>query len=71
MLIDYLPERSGIMSQNKAETPEAKEAMNKLKEETASELGIDLNDENLSAQDAGKVGGQMTKKLVEQAEKNM
>ena len=36
-----------------------------MKEEIASELGVDLKSTNLTAKDAGKVGGKMTKELVE------
>ena len=36
-----------------------------MKEEIASELGVNLKKENLTAKEAGKVGGQMTKELVE------
>mgnify|MGYP003296700587 CR=1 FL=1 len=41
-----------------------------MKEEIASELGVNLKKENLTAKEAGKVGGQMTKELVEQGKKN-
>lgn len=40
-----------------------------MKEEIASELGVNLKKENLTAKEAGKVGGEMTKKLVEQGKK--
>ena len=40
-------------------------SLNSMKEEIASELGVDLKSKNLTAKDAGKVGGQMTKQLVE------
>lgn len=58
-------------NKNRIEVPEAKEAMNKFKTEIASELGVDLKSENLTAKDAGRVGGRMTQKLIEQAMKNM
>lgn len=48
-----------------------KQAMEKFKMEVASELGVDLKDENLKSRDAGRVGGQMTKTLVEKAKSNM
>ena len=49
----------------------AKDALERMKMEVASEMGVDLKSENLTAKDAGRVGGQMTKKLVEKAEENM
>lgn len=42
-----------------------------MKEEIASELGINLKSENITAKEAGKVGGEMTKRLVEAGKKNM
>lgn len=39
--------------------------LNTMKNEIASELGVDLKSKNLTAKDAGRVGGQMTKELVE------
>ena len=48
-----------------------KNSLERMKEEVASEIGVDLKSENLTAKDAGRVGGQMTKKLVEKAEENM
>ena len=40
-----------------------------MKNEIASELGVDLKSENLTAKDAGRVGGEMTKELVEEGKK--
>ena len=59
---------------NSYEVPGAKEAMNKFKQEVASEVGVNLKDGyngDLTSKDAGKIGGQMVKKLIEQAERNM
>lgn len=58
-------------SKNRNETSDVKNGLNKMKEEIASEIGVDLSSENLTSKDAGRVGGQMTKKLVENAEKNI
>lgn len=58
-------------NRNNIEVNSAKYAMDKFKTEVATELGIDLKSENLTARDAGRVGGQMVKKLIEKAEKNM
>jgi len=41
---------------------------------TASEVGVTLKDGyngNLSSRDAGRIGGNMVKKLIQQAENNM
>ena len=54
--------------------PEAKDALNRFKYEVASEVGVNLKDGyngDISAKDAGKVGGTMVRKLIQQAENNM
>lgn len=60
-----------MSNKNRIEVPEAKNAMEKFKMEVASELGVDLKSENLTAKDAGRVGGNIVKKLVERAESEM
>lgn len=42
-----------------------------MKNEIAKELGVDLKKSGLTAKEAGQVGGQMTKELVERAKKNI
>ncbi|MBQ9535245.1 MAG: alpha/beta-type small acid-soluble spore protein [Clostridia bacterium] len=52
----------------------AKEALNKFKMETAREIGVNLNEGyngDLTSKQAGSIGGQMVKKLVQQAENNL
>ena len=59
---------------NKKLVPEAMTALDKFKYEVASEVGVNLKDGyngDISARDAGKIGGQMVKKMIEQAESNM
>ena len=59
---------------NKSAVPEAREALNKFKYEVASDVGVNLKqgyNGDISAKDAGKIGGQMVKKMIEQAEHNM
>ena len=59
---------------NRSVVPEAREALNKFKYEVASEVGVNLKDGyngDLTSKDAGKIGGQMVKKMIEQAERNM
>ena len=54
--------------------PEAREALNKFKYEVASEVGVNLKDGyngNISSRDAGRIGGNMVRKLIEQAENQM
>ncbi len=61
-------------SSNRKVVPEAMDALNKFKYEVASEVGVTLKDGyngDISARDAGKIGGQMVKKLIETAERQM
>ena len=54
--------------------PEAADALNKFKYEVASEVGVNLKDGyngDISARDASRVGGNMVKKLIQQAESQM
>ena len=56
------------MASNKSVVPEAKEALNRFKMEAASEVGVNLKqgyNGDLSSKDAGTVGGQMVRKMVE------
>lgn len=62
------------MNKNKIVVPEAKEAMNKFKMEAASEVGVTLKDGyngDLTSKQAGSVGGQMVKKMIEAYENGM
>ncbi len=62
------------MARNKISVPEAKAALDKFKMEAASEVGVNLKDGyngDLTSRQAGSVGGQMVKKMIENAEKNM
>lgn len=59
---------------NKSLVPEAKEALNRFKMEAASEVGVNLKqgyNGDLTAKQAGSIGGQMVKKLIENAENQM
>lgn len=59
---------------NRKLVPEAMNALDKFKYEVASEVGVTLKDGyngNISARDAGKIGGNMVRKLIQQAENNM
>ena len=62
------------MARNSVIVPEAKEAMNKFKMEAASEVGVNLKqgyNGDLTSRQAGSVGGQMVKKMVQQYEQSM
>lgn len=59
---------------NKKLVPEAKEAMDKFKMEAASDVGVTLKqgyNGDLTAKQAGSVGGQMVKKMIMNAENAM
>ena len=61
-------------NRNQKLVPEAMSALDKFKYEVASEVGVTLKDGyngDISAKDAGKIGGQMVKKMIEQVERNM
>ena len=62
------------MSKNSVVVPEAREALDKFKMEAASEVGVNLKqgyNGHLTSREAGSVGGQMVKKMIEQYESNM
>ena len=59
---------------NRTLVPEAKESLNKFKYEVASEVGVNLKNGyngDLSSRDAGRIGGNMVRKLIETAERQM
>ena len=59
---------------NKKLVPEAMSALDKFKYEVASEIGVTLKDGyngDISAKDAGKIDGNMVRKMIQQVENNM
>ena len=59
---------------NKIMVPNAREAMNKFKMEAANEVGVNLKqgyNGDLTSRQAGSVGGQMVKKMIESYEKSL
>ncbi len=59
---------------NKINIPEARAAMDKFKMEAAAEVGVNLKEGyngDLTSREAGSVGGQMVKKMIESYEKNL
>ena len=59
---------------NKLNVPEARDAMNKFKMECANEVGVDLKEGyngDLTSRQAGSVGGQMVKRMIESYEQSV
>ena len=59
---------------NRVEVPAAKAAMDRFKTEVASELGVNLKEGyngDLTSKQAGSVGGQMVKKMIESYENSI
>ena len=62
------------MSKNKVVVPEAKAALDKFKMQAASEVGVNLQNGyngDLTSRQAGSVGGQMVKKMIESYENSI
>ena len=56
------------MASNKTLIPEAKAAMEQFKMQAASEVGVNLQNGyngDLTARQAGSIGGQMVKKMIQ------
>ena len=65
---------SNNSNSNQINVPEAREAMYNMKHEVANELGVTLNNGyngNLSSKDAGRIGGNMVRKMIEAQERQM
>ncbi len=63
-----------MSSSNKPVVPEAKEAMNRFKMEAANEVGVTLKqgyNGDLTSRQAGSIGGQMVKKMIQAYENSM
>ena len=59
---------------NTTSVPEAKGAMNRFKQEGASELGISLKEGyngDLTSRQAGSIGGEMVRKMIQRQEEEM
>ena len=62
------------MSKSRISVPEAKQAMENFKMEAANEVGVTLKqgyNGDLTSRQAGSIGGQMVKKMIESYERNM
>ena len=65
---------STTSSSNRMTVPEAKEAMDRFKQEVASELGVPLKEGyngDLTSRQAGSIGGEMVKKMIMRQEEQM
>lgn len=54
--------------------PEAKATMDRFKQEIANSMNIDLKEGyngDISARNAGRIGGQMVKRMISYAEQNL
>ena len=61
-------------SNNKIMVPQARAAMDKFKMEAANEVGVNLKqgyNGDLTSREAGSVGGQMVKKMIEAYENSI
>lgn len=59
---------------NKLNVPQARAAMDKFKMEAANEVGVDLKkgyNGSMTTREAGSIGGQMVKKMIEQYENSL
>ncbi|MCI5625454.1 MAG: alpha/beta-type small acid-soluble spore protein [Clostridiales bacterium] len=65
---------SNSKNSNRIVVPGAREAMDKFKMEAANEVGVNLKqgyNGDLTSRQAGSVGGQMVKKMIESYENGM
>ncbi|MCC8065297.1 MAG: alpha/beta-type small acid-soluble spore protein [Clostridiales bacterium] len=59
---------------NKIVVPQAREAMDKFKMEAANEVGVNLQqgyNGDITARQAGSIGGQMVRKMIEAYEQGL
>ena len=59
---------------NRINVPQAKQAMEQFKMQAANEVGVNLKqgyNGDLTSREAGSVGGQMVKKMIEAYERNL
>ena len=62
------------MASNRALVPEAKAGLDRFKMEAAAEVGVNLKNGyngDLTSKQAGSIGGQMVKKMIQQVENSM
>ncbi|NMA96084.1 MAG: alpha/beta-type small acid-soluble spore protein [Clostridiales bacterium] len=59
---------------NRALVPEAREALDNMKFEIANQVGVNLKqgyNGDLTSREAGNIGGNMVRKMIEQAQRQM
>lgn len=71
-----LGEEEGFMSNHTPEVPQSEKQLDELKWEVAEELQLDddikkRGFENMTTREVGKIGGNMVKKLIRFAEREM
>src|SRR5699024_1769626 len=69
-----LKECKETMASNKIVVPQAREALDRFKMEAANEVGVNLKNGyngDLTSKQAGSVGGQMVKKMIEAYENSV
>ena len=66
---------SSSSGRNTALIPEAKQGLQRLKTEAASEIGLsdyeNIDKGNLSSRDNGRIGGEMVKRMIESYEQEL
>ena len=63
-----------MKSSNQINVPQARDAMDKFKMQAASEVGVNLKEGyngGLTSREAGSIGGQMVKKMIESYEQGL
>ena len=59
---------------NQVEVPQARDAMDRFKMEVANELGVNLKqgyNGDITAKEAGSIGGEMVRKMIKRQEEEM
>ena len=71
---DRFGKKEFTMASNKTLVPEAKKALEQFKMEAANEVGVNLTqgyNGDLTSRQAGSVGGQMVKKMIQSYENTL
>lgn len=58
--------KSGSQARAKSKSTQSKNAMERFKTEVASELGVNLKSNDLTAKQAGRIGGEMVRRMIKQ-----
>ena len=69
-----LKKERNVMKNNQINVPQAKQAMEQFKMQAAQEVGVNLQNGyngHLTSREAGSVGGQMVKKMIEAYEQGL